>query len=88
MPNRFTEAARLAREATNKELTDEIAAVSINLNRDKIQALLPTKREKQDFIELMAQVEADTAMDEKIAYLQENIQSAGLIVIKLLKLLM
>lgn len=88
MPNRFTEAARIAREATNKELASEIAAISNSLNRDRIDELLPTKKDKEAFLELMAKVEADTAMDEKLAYLQENLKSAGSVAIKLLKILL
>ena len=84
MPNRFTEAAKAARELTNKQLADELAAISI-LNRDKIQELLPEKKDKEAFIKLMEQVEADTAMDQKLAFLQENIKSAGAVALKLLK---
>ncbi|MGZ5273934.1 MAG: hypothetical protein ACXWCA_06450, partial [Kaistella sp.] len=76
MPNRFTDAAIKAREATNKQLADELSAIS-SLNREKIQELLPQKKDKEAFLKLMEQVEADTAMDEKIAFLQANIASVG-----------
>jgi len=84
--NRFTAAAKKAAKMTNKQLATEIAAVG-TLNRDKIQALLPKKKDKQAFIDLMIAVEAETAMDEKITYLLNNIQSAGKVAITLLKAL-
>lgn len=86
MPNRFTAAAKAAREATNKQLATEIAAVS-KFSRDSINEILPTKKDKEAFIKLMEQVEADTDMDNKLAYLVENIQSAGVVAINLLKAL-
>ncbi len=86
MANRFTEAAKAAREATNKQLADELAIIS-SLQRDKINELLPAKKDKEAFIKLMEQVEADTAMDEKLAYLTENIKSAGTVALKILKVL-
>ena len=81
---RFKKAAEEARELTNKQLADELAAIS-TFNRDKIQDLLPEKRDKEAFIKLMEQVEADTAMDEKLAFLQDNIKSVGAVAFKLLK---
>jgi uncharacterized protein YaaR (DUF327 family) len=87
MSNRFDDAAISARQLTNKQLADEIAAISNGLTRESIQDLLPTLKDKEAFIQLMQQVEADTAMDEKLAYLQDNIQSAGTIALKLLRVL-
>ena len=84
--NRFAEAGKLAREATNKELADELAAIS-TLNRDMIRDLLPAKQDKEDFIKLMEQVEADTDMDNKIAFLQENIKTVGAVALRVLKVL-
>jgi hypothetical protein len=84
--NRFAEAGKLAREATNKELADELAAIS-TLNRDMIRDLLPAKKDKEDFIKLMEQVEADTEMDNKIAFLQENIKTLGAVALRVLKVL-
>ena len=82
--NRFTKAAKDARNATNKELSEEIARVS-TFSQEKLKELLPTKKDKEAFVLLMEQVEKETSMDNKIAYLQENIQSAGKIVFTLLK---
>ena len=84
--NRFTKAAREAAQMTNKQLATELATVG-NLNRDKIQDLLPKKKDKKAFVDLMKEVEAETTMDEKIAYLQNNIQSAGKVAFTLLKAL-
>ena len=81
---RFKEAAEAARDLTNKQLADELAAIS-TFNRDKIQDLLPEKKDKEAFIKLMEEVEADTAMDEKLAFLQENVKTVGSVVFKLLK---
>ena len=86
MANRFTSAAKMAREATNKELATELASVS-KFSREQINDLLPAKKDKEAFIQLMAQVEADTAMDEKLAFLTENIQTAGKVALQLLKVL-
>jgi regulator of sirC expression with transglutaminase-like and TPR domain len=86
MPNRFSSAAKAARDATNKQLASELASVS-KFSRDQINELLPTKKDKEAFIQLMAQVEADTTMDEKLAFLTDNIQTAGKVALTLLKAL-
>lgn len=87
MANRFKAAARKASDMTNKQLGTEIAAITSHLTRDTLQKLLPRKTEKEAFLELMQQVEQEKEMDERIAYLRENIQSAGKVVFKLLGLL-
>ncbi|MEM9821824.1 MAG: hypothetical protein AAF985_12160 [Bacteroidota bacterium] len=84
--NRFSAAARKAADLTNKQLATEIAAVG-NLSRDRIHELLPKKKDKQAFVDLMKEVEAETTMDQKITYLQDNIQSAGKVAFTLLKAL-
>ena len=84
--NRFSDAAKKASELTNKQLASEIASVG-NLSRDKIHELLPMKKDKETFVELMKEVEAETTMDQKITYLQNNIQSAGKVAFTLLKAL-
>lgn len=86
MANRFTNAAKKAREATNKELASELASIS-RFSREQVNELLPTRNDKEAFIQLMEQVEADTAMDEKLAYLTDNIQTAGKVALQLLKVL-
>jgi len=81
---RYREAAIAAKNLTNKQLADELAAIS-TFNREKVQDLLPEKKDKEAFIKLMEQVEADTAMDEKLAFLQDNIKTVGSVAFKLLK---
>ena len=81
---RFKTAAKKAAAMTNKELADEIAGLS-TFNRDRLRELLPTKRDKEEFVKLMAEVEAETAMDQKLAYLTNNLQTAGKVVFKVLK---
>lgn len=86
MPNRFTAAAKKAADLTNKQLADELALVT-KLSRDRLNELLPAKKDKEAFTALMQQVESDTQMDEKLAYLGENLKVAGSVVFKLLKVL-
>lgn len=86
MANRFSNAAKQAKDITNKDLATEISAIS-NFSRDKINELLPSKKDKEAFVKLMEQVEADTTMDEKLAYLQDNLKSAGAVAFQLLKVL-
>ncbi|MEP7266277.1 MAG: hypothetical protein ABI844_01530 [Saprospiraceae bacterium] len=86
MPNRFTKAAKLAADATNKELTNELSSIT-SLRRENFDDLLPSKKDKEAFIKLMEQVEADTEMDLKLAFLQDNIASVGSVAFKLLKFL-
>ena len=83
---RFSTAARRARNLTNKQLATEIAAISV-VQRDVLQGLLPRKRDKEAFLELMKVVEAETAMDEKLAFLGENLATAGKAAFKVLRFL-
>jgi hypothetical protein len=82
--NRFTEAAINAREMTNKQLATEIATLT-KFNREELNVLLPQKRDKEAFVELMKTVEAETSMDEKLAYLRTNLETAGKVVFTILK---
>ncbi len=86
MPNRFTEAAKAARDVTNKELANELSSIS-KLNIEMLNEILPLKKDKEAFAKLMEQVEAETNMDEKLAFFQENIQTVGAVALKLLKVL-
>jgi len=81
---RYSEAAAQASELTNKQLSTEIAAMS-PFNRDMLNRLLPLKRDKEAFLKLMIEVENETTRDEKLAYIKNNITSAGGVVLKLLK---
>jgi hypothetical protein len=83
---RFAEAAKKAANMTNKQLQSELSTVG-TLDQNKIQELLPLKQDKQAFIELMKEVEAETTVDQKIAFLQNNVSSAGKVAFTLLKAL-
>ncbi len=48
MANRFSKAAKDAAEMTNKQLADELAAVT-RLSREELNELLPTKNDKEKF---------------------------------------
>lgn len=81
---RFQTAAKKARNLTNKQLASEITDLT-PFSRDRLKEFLPTKRDKETFLALMKEVEAETAEDTKLAYLKENIESAGRVVFKVLK---
>ena len=81
---RYASAARKARDLTNKQLATEIASLG-PVNRDVLQKLLPRKREKEVFLELMKQVEQEKTTDENLAYLRENLESTGKVIFKMLK---
>jgi len=81
---RYATAARKAAELTNKQLGTEIASLG-PVDRDRLQTLLPQKRDKEAFLALMKQVEAERERDENLAYLNENLQSVGEVVFKILK---
>lgn len=83
MANRFTQAAKEASEATNKQLGEKIATLS-SFNKEELNELLPTKRDKETFLKLMSQVEADTEMDNKLAYIVDNIQTVGRVMLKII----
>lgn len=80
---RYREAAERARQLTNKQLATEMAALA-PFKRGELQKLLPRKRDKEAFIALMKEVEAESTEDEKLAYLQNNLNTAGKVVIKVL----
>lgn len=73
---RYREAAKLAADLTNKELGTKIAQLA-PVNSTRIQDLLPAKRDKEAFVELMKLVEDETAMDQKLAFLRDNLATAG-----------
>jgi hypothetical protein len=84
MGNRYTRAARKARELTNKQLATELASIG-PMDRDALQSLLPTKKDKEAFIELMSQVESEKDIEDKLGYLRDNLEKAGRMVFKLLE---
>lgn len=74
-----------ARRLTNKQLSTEIAAL-VPINRDKLQELLPKKRDKEELVKLMEVVENETDMDKKLAYLQDHLQTVGKTIFKVLQI--
>ena len=84
--NRFSEAAKTAANLTNKQLSTQISSLAL-ISQDKLNELLPLKKDKQAFVQLMNEVEADTTTDQKIAFLQNNVASAGKVAFTLLKAL-
>lgn len=81
---RYSKAAKEAANLTNKQLATEMAALA-PFNRDQLQILLPKKRDKEAFLALMRVVEDETDMDEKLAYLRNNIKKAGEVIFKVLQ---
>jgi len=84
---RFSGAAKRARDLTNKQLATEIAALS-TVPRERLQEMLPTKRDKEAFLELMEQVEAETTMEQKLTFLGDNLATAGKAALSVLKALL
>ena len=80
---RYAEAAEEAAKLSNKQLAKKMASLA-PLDKDQLQDLLPTKREKEVFLELMRQVEAETDMDERLSYLKENVETAGKVLLRIL----
>ena len=81
---KYSAAAHRARNMANKQLKTEVA-ILMPFDRDRIQKLLPTKKDEQNFLDLMAEVEKETEMDIKLGYLTDNLQTAGKVVFKVLK---
>ncbi len=84
MANRYSKAAKMAAELTNKQLSEEIAKIA-PFNDKKLRELLPTKKDKIYFAELMAKVEKETNTDQQLAYLSENLLTTGKVALKVLK---
>lgn len=82
--NQFTEAAKQASKKTGKALAREIAALS-SLPQRKVERLLPEKRDKKQFLELMAVVKDETDMDKKLAYLEDHVKTLGKVILQVLR---
>lgn len=81
---RFSEAAERARELTNKQLAGDIASFS-KFTSEEIDKFLPKKADKDAFLKLMAEVEKETSLDDKLSFLRDNIQTAGRAALQVLK---
>ena len=84
MPNPYAAAARKARELTNKQLGEELAKIG-PLSEARLRELLPSKQDKEEFVKLMQVVERETDQEKQLAYLKDNIQTAGKVVMGVLK---
>jgi multidrug efflux pump subunit AcrA (membrane-fusion protein) len=82
---RYREAARAAAELTNKELGARITELA-PINMARLQELLPTKRDKEDFVALMRVVEDETELENQLSFLRDNLATAGKVALKALKL--
>ena len=84
--NRFTAAAKKAANLTNTQLADEITKRT-KLSGDQVKELLPNPTDRKAFLNLMKKVDDETAMDKKLAFLRDNLETAGKVVFKVLKTL-
>ncbi len=84
MSNPFAQAAQQAAQLTDDQLAKELSSLG-PLSNAQVKALLPSRKDQEDFIELMKVVEAETAMDQKLAFLRKNIQSAGKVALQALR---
>jgi hypothetical protein len=82
---RFRDAAREAADLTNKELAGRIAELT-PISSAQLQELLPSKRDKQDFVALMRVVEEETNLENQLTFLRDNLATAGKVALKALKL--
>jgi hypothetical protein len=82
---RFRDAARAAADLTNKELASRIAELT-PVSAAQLQQLLPTKRDKEDFVALMRVVEEETSVENQLNFLRDNLATAGRVALKALKL--
>lgn len=85
--SRFADAAREAREATNRELAEELSSL-VRLTEEDIERLLPRKQDKKDFAALMAIVSGATTNNTKVAALKEKFDEVGGVLLKVLKTLL
>ncbi len=81
---RYTIASKKAKDLTNKQLGEELAKIG-PLSDNALKDILPRKRDKEEFAKLMAVVEKETETDNQLTYLTENLQTAGVVVLKVLK---
>jgi hypothetical protein len=82
---RYRDAAKVAAELTNKELGGRIAELA-PVNMQRLQELLPSKRDKEDFVALMRVVEDETELENQLSFLRDNLATAGKVALKALKL--
>lgn len=84
MPNRFKEAAKKARNATNAKYASEISSLT-RLTDNEIAKLFPARADKERLMELLAVVNDATSENQKISKLTKNIEYLAPAAIKLIK---
>lgn len=62
-----------------------IACIEDSLSEKSIRELLPLKRDRAALVALMAQVESKTQQHAQLNYLKDNLTTAGVAVLKVLK---
>ena len=68
----YAEIAERAADKTDKELARELAALA-PLNLKQVEELLPTRKDKKEFNELMKVVEDETDKNEQLSYLGKKL---------------
>lgn len=84
MPNPFREIARTSAQKTKAQLDAELARV-VPLSEDEMKKLLPKKRDKEAFAELMNIVKGATSRNKKVAKLTRDIGKYGEVIVRLLE---
>lgn len=84
MAKDYAALARQAAELTNKQLASEITDLN-SLTRRDLEELLPTKKDKADFVELMKIVQKETKEDEAIARVTQDVVRFGKVIVRVLK---
>lgn len=84
MANRYLPAARRAAQLTNKQLGERLAQIG-PMRDDELRKLLPRKKDKVAFAQLMAMVEQETDEQLQLNYLADNMHTAGRVALKALK---
>ncbi|MBI4548533.1 MAG: hypothetical protein HY707_11160 [Ignavibacteriae bacterium] len=83
---RFAEALERAARKTDAELASEISSLT-RLKDDEINALFPTKPDKEKLLKLLDIVNAATDENNKILELKTNIEDVAGAVVKIVKFL-
>jgi hypothetical protein len=81
---RFRAAAKAAADLTNKQLSGRITELT-PMTTERLQELLPLKKDKEDFLELLRVVDEETELENQLTFLRENLTTAGRVALKALK---
>lgn len=84
MAKDYAALARAAAELTNKELASQITDLNAMTSKN-LQDLLPTKRDKEEFVELMKIVQKETDEDRAVAKVAGDINRFGRVIVRVLR---